>query len=87
VIQGAGVSGAPNVASFGAWRGEELAAKEAAMRPAGLRVAYTIARAMSPGINFTFAGAGYRFGGTLVNNTQIGGRIESINVWYKELGV
>lgn len=52
---------------------------------AGERVAYTIARAVSFGMNITFARRGYIFGGTLVNNTQISGAIESMNVWYKLL--
>jgi hypothetical protein len=37
-------------------------------------------------MNFVFAGAGYAFGGTLVNNTGISGRLESMNVWYRPLG-
>lgn len=52
---------------------------------AGERVAYTIARAVSFGMNITFARRGYIFGGTLVNNTQISGAIESMNIWYKVL--
>jgi putative beta-lysine N-acetyltransferase len=48
-----------------------------------VRVAYTIARAVSFGMNITFARRGYTYGGTLVANTQIGGTIESMNVWYK----
>lgn len=51
-------------------------------RAGGLRVACTIARATSLGMNITFARHGYRYGGTLVNNTQIGGTIESMHVWY-----
>lgn len=51
----------------------------------GVRVAYTIARATSFGMNITFARRGYRYGGTLVNNTQISGGIESMNVWFKLL--
>jgi beta-lysine N6-acetyltransferase len=51
----------------------------------GFQTAYTIARATSPGMNLSFAGAGYCFAGTLINNTQISGRIESMNVWYKKL--
>jgi putative beta-lysine N-acetyltransferase len=51
----------------------------------GKRVAYTIARAVSFGMNITFARRGYLFAGTLVNNTQISGDIESMNVWYKLL--
>lgn len=46
---------------------------------------YTIARAHSAGMNITFARAGYKFGGTLLNNTNISGNIESMNVWYKNL--
>lgn len=44
---------------------------------------YTIARAVSYGMNCTFARNGYVFGGTLINNTQIAGKIESMNIWYK----
>ncbi|MBN1929742.1 MAG: putative beta-lysine N-acetyltransferase [Chlorobiaceae bacterium] len=60
-----------------------LAEMEAAMHRKGMRTAYTIARAMSPGMNITFARAGYRFSGTLVMNTNISGGIESMNVWYR----
>ncbi|MBD3245958.1 MAG: putative beta-lysine N-acetyltransferase [Candidatus Omnitrophica bacterium] len=49
------------------------------------RIAYTIARAASFGMNITFAKLGYTYGGTLYNNTCIGGAIESMNVWYKKL--
>jgi len=62
-----------------------LAEMEEAMRQKGMRTAYTIARAVSPGMNITFAKAGYKFSGTLVNNTNISGGIESMNVWYKKL--
>lgn len=55
-------------------------------RKIGLKTAYTIARAVSPGMNLTFAGRGYRFGGTLINNTQIAGSLESMNIWYKKIG-
>ncbi|HIJ80065.1 MAG TPA: putative beta-lysine N-acetyltransferase [Deltaproteobacteria bacterium] len=110
-----------NVAYFGAWQGEELAALASAeqyrrgghvemtdfltvpehrrqglaghllaamdreLRRRGLAVAYTIARALSAGMNITFARAGYRHAGTLINNTQICGNIESMQVWYKNL--
>lgn len=52
---------------------------------AGYRTGYTIARARSYGMNIAFARAGWRFGGTLVNNTQICGRLESMNVWHRPL--
>jgi putative beta-lysine N-acetyltransferase len=50
---------------------------------AGVRVSFTIARALSFGMNITFRRRGYRFGGTLINNTQIAGSLESMNVWYR----
>jgi beta-lysine N6-acetyltransferase len=62
-----------------------LARMEEEMRHKGIKTAYTIARAMSAGINIIFSKAGYQFGGRLKNNTNISGSIESMNVWYKEL--
>lgn len=62
-----------------------LSAMEEEMRRCGIRTSYTIARAAFYPINITFARAGYRFGGTLVNNTNICGAFESMNVWYTSL--
>jgi putative beta-lysine N-acetyltransferase len=58
---------------------------EAAMIKRGLKTAYTIARLNATGMNITFHKCGYRFGGTLINNTNICGGMESMNVWYKPL--
>jgi len=55
------------------------------MAEQGIRTAFSIARALSPGMNMLFARKGYTFGGTLLNNTNISGRIESMNVWHKTL--
>ena len=52
-----------------------------AMRERGLQTAFTIARAYSAGMNITFAKHGYQFGGTLTSNTNISGKIESMNIW------
>lgn len=62
-----------------------LAAMEADARQHGVKTAFTIARAVSYGINIMFARTGYAFGGTLVNNTNISGRVQSMNIWYKPL--
>ncbi len=62
-----------------------LALMDRRAREAGVRVAYTIARAYSFGMNITFGRCGYEYAGTLVNNTGIAGSIESMNVWYKIL--
>ena len=58
---------------------------EDAMRGEGIKTAFTLARAMSAGMNITFAKLGYDFAGTLTNNTNISGAIESMNVWSKAL--
>ena len=72
------------------YRGHQLALHllhemESHMIDAGYRLLYTIARAASYGMNTTFARACYDYGGTLINNTQISGSIESMNIWYKAL--
>lgn len=46
---------------------------------------FTTARAKSPAINKSFSNLGYTHAGTLVNNTNIAGSIESMNVWYKNV--
>lgn len=56
---------------------------ETAMKKTDIRCFHTIARAMSYGMNITFAKRGYKYSGTLVNNTNISGQLESMNVWYK----
>ncbi len=65
--------------------GRILRRMERDLARAGCRTGFTIARSLSPGMNITFARAGYRFGGLLWNNTQICGRLEPMNVWYKPL--
>lgn len=64
-----------------------LKAMEDAMPSYKINMAYTIARAPSFGMNITFAQMGYIFGGQLINNTNIAGGFEDMNVWYKELGI
>jgi putative beta-lysine N-acetyltransferase len=71
-------------------RGKALAtvllhAMEQAMPEFGIKTAYTIARAPSFGMNITFARMGYIFGGQLINNTNIAGGFEDMNVWYKTM--
>lgn len=58
---------------------------ENALREIGIKMSFTIARAVSYGMNITFSKNGYEFGGTLYNNTNISGKIESMNIWYKSL--
>lgn len=62
-----------------------LLCMEKEMQQKGIKTAYTIARAMSPGMNITFSKLGYAYGGRLKNNTNISGKIESMNIWYKTI--
>ncbi|HZK19539.1 MAG TPA: putative beta-lysine N-acetyltransferase [Treponemataceae bacterium] len=59
-----------------------LAQMEKTLEDLSIKTAFTIARAASYGMNRTFAGRGYTYCGTLINNTAISGSIESMNVWY-----
>jgi len=77
-------------ATYLSFRGEGLAGcllhtMEEYLKEKGILISYTIARATSYPMNVTFARAGYRYGGTLLNNTNICGTLESMNVWYKRL--
>ncbi|KUO61932.1 MAG: hypothetical protein APF84_04680 [Gracilibacter sp. BRH_c7a] len=72
------------------YRGHNLSAyllqtMEHHMEKLNVKTAYTIARALSYGMNITFAKMGYLYSGTLINNTNISGSLESMNVWYKPL--
>lgn len=72
------------------WRGHGLANLllqhlEIKLGQLDIKTGYTIARATSYGMNICFAQNGYQFSGTLVNNTQISGSLESMNVWHKSL--
>ena len=60
-----------------------LRAMESYLKDEGFKSFYTIARLRSPSMNKTFMNNHYRYTGTLINNTQIAGKIESMNVWYK----
>jgi len=62
-----------------------LEAMEEAMLERGMKTAYTICRAGWYPVNRLFAGGGYRYGGTLIQNTQICGRCESMHVWHRPL--
>ncbi|MFB6318937.1 putative beta-lysine N-acetyltransferase [Saccharicrinis sp. FJH54] len=58
---------------------------EKGMLDENIKTVYTIARIKSAAMNKTFINSGYTFGGTLVNNTNISGNIESMNVYFKKL--
>ncbi len=58
---------------------------EQEMRQQGITTLYTIARLNSIPMNKTFLRSGYDYRGTLIKNTNISGKIESMNVYYKHL--
>lgn len=60
-----------------------LAELEKVISAQGIRCFYTLARSTSPGMNLTFARASYQYAGTLVNNCNISGGFEDMNVFYK----
>ncbi len=62
-----------------------LAKMEEDMPKEGIRTLYTIARLNSIPMNKTFLRLDYIYSGTLKNNTNIAGAIESMNVLYKNL--
>lgn len=79
-----------NFATLPEYQGNGFAAyllrlMEDEMKKFGIKTAYTIARSLSYPMNRTFANCGYKYSGTLTNNTHICGNLESMNVWYRFL--
>ncbi|MFL8937088.1 putative beta-lysine N-acetyltransferase [Rossellomorea oryzaecorticis] len=52
----------------------------------GIFCVYTIARALSFGMNAAFHQLGYQYGGRLANNCYIYDKLEDMNIWEKDLG-
>ncbi len=77
-------------ASLPAERGQGLASiilekLENRLSAMGVHCLYTIARSTSLGMNLTFSLASYRYSGTLINNCNISGGFEDMNVFYKHI--
>lgn len=62
-----------------------LKALEDDLRREGYLCAYTMARAPSYGMNAAFHSLGYEFNGRMVNNCDIFGDFEDMNLWVKSL--
>ena len=62
-----------------------LLALEGDLRQRGLITGYTLARAPSVGMNRVFYRLGYEYTGRLVNNCDIYGQFEDMNIWVKPL--
>ncbi len=77
-------------ATLPAFRGNKLALSllaemENEMNRQGISTLYTIARLNSLAMNKTFLKLNYIYSGTLIKNTNIAGKIESMNVLYKHI--
>ncbi|WP_044640053.1 putative beta-lysine N-acetyltransferase [Risungbinella massiliensis] len=46
---------------------------------------FSLTRAVSPGMNIAISRHGYDYGGRLIQNSQIAGDFEDMNVWVKQL--
>lgn len=58
---------------------------EEALKEKGIYCAYSIARALSFGMNAAFYQLGYEYGGRMTNNCYIFDKMEDMNVWVKDL--
>jgi putative beta-lysine N-acetyltransferase len=59
---------------------------EAELRERGFVTAYSLSRAVNPGINKALSRMQYKYNGRLVNNCHICGGFEDMNIWVKNLG-
>lgn len=55
------------------------------MQLQGIMTLYTLARSASIPMNKTFIRLGFSYAGTLINNTNISGGMESMNLYYKHV--
>jgi putative beta-lysine N-acetyltransferase len=62
-----------------------LTALEDDLRKRGIMTGYTLARARSVGMNRVFYRLGYEYSGRLLNNCDIYGEFEDMNIWVKRL--
>ena len=62
-----------------------LSALEADLRERGIMTAYSLARARSVGMNRVFHRLRHEYSGRLVNNCDIYGQFEDMNIWVKRL--
>lgn len=62
-----------------------IAALEEELKTREIGCLYSLARALSPGMNMVFKKLGYTYSGRLVNNCDIFGKMEDMNLWVKKL--
>lgn len=60
---------------------------EADLKQQGITCVFSIARALSYGMNAALYQLGYEYGGRMINNCYIFDKMEDMNVWTKDLSV
>jgi putative beta-lysine N-acetyltransferase len=55
------------------------------LKTRGFKIAYSLSRAINPGINFVLNKLDYKYCGKLINNCHICGGFENMNIWAKSL--
>lgn len=58
---------------------------ETDLKNKGFITLYSFSRAINPGINFALSKQGYKFRGRLINNCNICGGFENMNIWVKSI--
>lgn len=79
-------------ATFPEFRGKGLLSElvfelENDLQRKNFQVLYSIARAISSGINIVFSKHGYTYAGRQINHSNIMGKFEDMNIWVKKLKV
>jgi putative beta-lysine N-acetyltransferase len=64
---------------------ELVYALENSLKEMNFIVLFSVARAISPGINIVFSKHGYEYTGRQINNSNIMGNLEDMNIWVKKL--
>ena len=62
-----------------------MSSLESDLVEANIMTSYSLARAMSVGMNRSFFNLDYKFSGRLINNCDIFGQFEDMNIWVKRL--
>jgi len=62
-----------------------LKSLETDLKDRGIMTAYTLSRALSIGMNRAFYRMNYEYSGRLINNCDIFGKFEDMNIWVKKL--
>lgn len=55
------------------------------LKKIGVKTLFSYSRSVSHGMNLVNAKHGFTFGGRMVQNSNICGRLENMNIWYKQL--